>query len=195
MSRAAVHLRLAGMVVLWGASWPAGRVLALAMPPLAASAWRFSIASILLLAWLRWSAGAWPRLTTRQWLGLLAAGAVGVFAYSTLFMLTLQRVEASRAAVVVTINPVFTTLLAAWWFKERFNALVAVGLALAVAGAATVMTQGAPWKLLAGDVGSGEWLLLGCIATWTSYSLMGKRLMAGIDSLAATAITAAVTST
>jgi drug/metabolite transporter (DMT)-like permease len=192
MSRASVHLQLVGMVLLWGASWPAGRVLALAMPPLSGSAWRFTIASLLLLAWMRWNAGAWPRYTRHQWAGLAAAGAVGVAAYSVLFMLALQRVEASRASVVITINPVFTTLLAAWWFKERFNALVAVGLALAVAGAAIVMTHGAPWKLLAGEVGLGEWLLLGCVATWTSYSLMGRRLMAGIDSLAATAVTASV---
>jgi drug/metabolite transporter (DMT)-like permease len=189
---ASVHLQLAGMVLLWGASWPAGRVLALSMPPLSASAWRFTIAAVLLLAWMRASAGAWPRYTRRQWAGLAAAGAVGVAAYSVLFMLALQRVEASRASVVITINPVFTTLLAAWWFKERFNALVAVGLALAVLGAATVMTHGAPWKLLAGEVGVGEWLLLGCVATWTSYSLMGRRLMAGIDALAATAVTATV---
>lgn len=187
-----VHLRLVGMVLLWGLSWPAARVVAQAMPPLAASAWRFSLAVILLLAWLRWRLGGWPRLSRRQWLGLVVAGAVGVFAYSAFFMLALQRVEASRAAVVVTVNPVFTTLLAAWWFKERFNARVGIGLALAVVGAATVLTHGAPWKVLAGDMGTGEWLLLGCIATWSGYSLMGKRLMAGIDSLTATTVTAAV---
>jgi drug/metabolite transporter (DMT)-like permease len=190
--RTAVHLQLAGMVLLWGVSWPAGRALALAMPPLSASAWRFSIAAALLLAWMRWRNGAWPRFTRRQWAGLAAAGAVGVGLYAVLFMTALQRVEASRASVVITINPVFTTLLAAWWFKERFNAWVGVGLALAVAGASIVMTHGAPWKLLAGEVGLGEWLLLGCVATWTSYSLMGKRLMAGIDALAATAVTASV---
>ena len=33
-------------------------------------------------------------------------------------------------------------------------------------------------------------MLLGCIATWTGYSLMGKRLMVGIDSLTATTMTA-----
>lgn len=192
MNRAAVHLQLVGMVVLWGVSWPAGRVLAQSMPAFSGSAWRFSIACAVMLAWLRLSAGAWPRLSVRQWAGLAAAGAVGVFAYSAFFMLSLQRVEASRAAVVVTTNPVFTTLLAAWWFKERFNAWVGLGLALAVVGAATVMTHGAPWKVLAADVGTGEWLLLGCIATWTTYSLMGKRLMAGIDALAATTITASV---
>lgn len=187
-----VHLRLLGMALLWGASWPAGRTLALAMPPLAGSAWRFSLAVVLLLAWLRWQRGAWPRLSRRQWLGLTVAGSVGVFGYSAFFMLALQKVEASRAAVVVTTNPVFTTLLAAWWFKERFNAWIGLGLALAAVGAATVLTYGAPWRAVAGAFGTGEWLLLGCIATWSSYALMGKRLMAGIDSLTATAVTAAI---
>lgn len=189
--RKSAHLGLVGMTLLWGASWPAGKIVAMAMPPLAASAWRFTLAAVLLMAWLRWRLGGWPTLTHRQWLGLAAAGAVGVFAYSALFMLALGRVEASRAAVVVTTNPVLTTLLAAWWFKERFNARVGLGLALAVAGAATVLTHGAPWKVLAGDIGVGEWLLLGCVATWSSYALMGKRLMAGVDSLTATTVTAA----
>lgn len=187
-----VHMRLVGMVLLWGASWPAARVLALAMSPLAASAWRFSLAVLILLGWMRWQHGGWPKLSHRQWLGLAAAGSAGVFAYSVFFMLAMQRVEASRAAVVVTTNPVFTTLLAAWIFKERFNARIGLGLALAVLGATTVLTHGAPWKLLAGDIGIGEWMLLGCIACWVGYSLMGKRLMVGIDSLTATTVTATI---
>jgi len=187
-----VHLRLVGMVVLWGLAWPAARVVALAMPPLAASAWRFSLASILLIGWLRWHLGGWPQLSRRQWSGLAAAGVVGVFAYSALFMLALQRVEASRAAVVITVNPVLTTVLAAWLFKEAFNWRVGVGLTLAVIGAATVLTRGAPWNALAGDIGTGEWLLLGCVVAWSAYSLMGKRLMVGIDSLTATTVASAV---
>ena len=31
------HARMLGMVILWGASWPAGRIVAQAMPPLAAA--------------------------------------------------------------------------------------------------------------------------------------------------------------
>ena len=63
---------------------------------------------------------------------------------------------------------------------------------LAVLGAATVMTHGQPWELLTGAVGLGEWLLVGCIASWACYSLMAKRLMVGVDSLTATAVSAAV---
>jgi drug/metabolite transporter (DMT)-like permease len=186
-----VHLRLVGMALLWGASWPAGRTLALAMPPFAGSAWRISLAAVLMLVWMAWKLRGWPALSPRQWMGLAIAGAVGVAGYAVFFMLALQRVEASRAAIVVTTNPVFVTLLAAWLFKEKFNARIALGLACAVLGAAIVLTQGAPWKLLVGDVGLGEWLLLGCIATWVGYTLIGRALLAGIDSLVATAVSVA----
>jgi drug/metabolite transporter (DMT)-like permease len=183
------HAGLLGMALLWGGSWPTGRIVAQQLPPLSSSAWRFTIAVVCLLAWMFWSRGA-PRLSARQWAGLAAAGAVGVFGYAAFFMAALQQVEAGRAAVVVTTNPVFTTVLAAWIFKERFNARIALGLLMAIVGAATVLTRGAPWLLFSGAMGAGEWLLLGCIATWTGYSLMGKRLMVGIDSLTATALTA-----
>jgi drug/metabolite transporter (DMT)-like permease len=189
---AAVHARLLGMALLWGASWPAGRTLALQLPPLSGSAWRFTLAAALLLAWARWRHGAWPALTRRQWLGLGAAGVVGVAGYAVFFMAALRHVEASRAAVVVTTNPVFTTLLAAWLFKEAFNPRIAIGLACAVAGATTVLTHGAPWKVFTGDIGTGEWLLVGCIATWVGYTLMGRRLLAGIDAITATAYSAAI---
>jgi drug/metabolite transporter (DMT)-like permease len=189
LSHAAVHLRLLGMALLWGASWPAGRLFAQAMPPLSGSAWRFTLAALLLVAWMQWQHRQWPRLTQRQWLGLAWAGAIGVAGYAVFFMMALQRVEASRAAVVVTTNPVFTTLLAAWLFKEKFNARIALGMVCALTGAATVLTHGAPWALFTGGIGVGEWLLLGCIASWVAYTLIARALLAGIDSLAATAIT------
>jgi drug/metabolite transporter (DMT)-like permease len=192
LSHTAVHLRLLGMALLWGASWPAGRTLAQAMPPLSGSAWRFALAAVLLAAWALWRQREWPQLNRKQWLGLALAGAVGVAGYAVFFMAALQRVEASRAAVVVTTNPVFTTLLAAWLFKEKFNVRIALGMLCALVGAATVLTHGAPWELFTGGVGLGEWLLVGCIATWVGYTLIARALLAGIDSLVATAITSVI---
>lgn len=187
-----VHLKLVGMAALWGASWPAGRVLAQELPPLAAASWRFGIALILLLMWLRASGGTarWRSISRRQWLGLAAAGAVGVFGYAVFFMLGLAHVAAGRAALVVTCNPVLTTLIAAWWFGERLDWKIGIGMLLATLGAAVVITHGAPWTLFAGGVGLGELLLLGCAATWVGYTLMGRRLLVGIDALSTTTITA-----
>jgi len=187
-----VHLKLVGMAALWGGSWPCGRVLAQALPPLAAAAWRFGIALVLLAAWMHASGGfaRLRRLTPRQWTGLAVGGAVGVFGYAMFFMLGLKHVAAGRAALVVTTNPVVTTLVAAWWFGERLNWRIVSGMALAAAGAVVVMTHGAPWTLLAGSVGKGELLLLGCVATWVAYTLIGRRLLVGIDALTTTTVTA-----
>jgi drug/metabolite transporter (DMT)-like permease len=188
-----VHLKLLGMAVLWGVSWPAGRVLAQSLPPFTGGAWRFVLALGLFVLWWRLAGRGWAplaALSRRQWWGLAAAGAVGVFGYTAFFMAGLQHVPASRAALIVTVNPVFTTLVAAWWFGERLNGAIVAGMALAVAGAATVITRGEPWRLFAGALGLGEWLLLGCVASWVLYTLMGRRLLVGIDALTTTSVTA-----
>lgn len=180
------------MAALWGASWPCGRVLAQALPPLAAASWRFGMALVLLVLWLR-AAGGMARLrqlSARQWVGLGAGGAVGVFGYAMFFMLGLAHVAAGRAALVVTTNPVITTLIAAWWFGERLDWKIGAGMALAAAGALVVMTHGVPWTLFSGSVGYGELLLLGCVATWVAYTLIGRRLLVGIDALTTTTVTA-----
>ena len=40
MERYSVHLKLLGMAVLWGASWPMGRMLGQSLPPLTGVAHR-----------------------------------------------------------------------------------------------------------------------------------------------------------
>lgn len=185
------HLRLFGMAVLWGASWPAGRILALNMPPLAASALRFFLAVTLLLPWLYWSGGMgalkkWPLKT---WLGMLAAGATGVFGYASFFLTGLQHLPAGKAALLITLNPVVTLALAVWLFKERINTTIALGMLVAACGAVVVISHGNPMQLLQGTVGVGELLILGCVACWVCYTLIGRAMLAGVDALAATTVT------
>jgi drug/metabolite transporter (DMT)-like permease len=188
------HLKLVGMAALWGASWPCGRILAQALPPLTAASLRFLVATVLLVAWLRGS-GRMDKLralSRRQWLWLAIGGAAGVFAYAMFFMLGLQRVPASRAALVVTTNPALTVLIAAWWFKERLNFAIVAGMMLAALGAAVVITHGAPQRLFTGGLGLGEALLAGCVLSWVAYTLIGRGPLAGIDTLTTTTVTAAM---
>ena len=186
------HLRLLGMALLWGASWPAGRILALNMSPLAASGLRFVLAASLLLPWLYWSGGfpAIKKWSLKTWLGMFAAGATGVFGYAAFFLSGLQHLPAGKAALVITLNPVATLLLAVWLFKERINGVIALGMALAACGAVVVISHGKPLELLNGTLGIGEMLILGCVACWVCYTLIGRAMLAGVDALAATTVTA-----
>ena len=172
MERYSVHLKLLGMAVLWGASWPMGRMLGQSLPPLTGGAVRFVLASFLLLGWLfaRSRFATLAALSARQWLGLTVAASVGVCGYAVFFMLGLQAMPAGKAAVVVAVNPVLTLLLA-------------------VCGAITAVTQGQPLTVLSGGIKAGEWLIFGCVVCWAAYTLIGRAVLRGIDALTVTAAT------
>ena len=185
------HLRLVGMALLWGASWPAGKLVAQNMPPLAAASLRFLLAAMVLLPWMYYTVGftGLKKWTAQRWLGMALAGATGVFGYAALFLMGLQHIPAGKAALLITLNPVVTLLLAVWIFRERINGVIALGMAVAAMGAVVVISHGNPLQVFSGALGVGEWMILGCVACWVSYTLLGRWVMDGVDALSATAVT------
>jgi len=178
-------LRLVFAAVLWGGTFVAGRELAGWMEPLAAAWLRFVCASVVLVAWLLIERRAFPPLTGRQALGVLLLGLTGVFAYNLLFFYGLQTVEAGRAALIVAMNPVVIALASAGFFGERLAPRQAFGVVLSLVGAVVVIGRGDLAGLLHHGIGRGEWLLLGCVASWVAYTLVGKRLLAHLSPLVA----------
>ena len=71
MKHLAIHLKLLGMAAFWGASWPMGRMLGQALPPLTGGMLRFLTAAILLLGWLfaRYRLRTLAVLSRKQWIG------------------------------------------------------------------------------------------------------------------------------
>ena len=181
------------MALIWGAAWSWGRIVAQAMPPLTAATLRFLISAVALLFWLyhRDRLRALVALTRRQWAGLALAAACGVSGYAIFFMLGLRHIGAGRAAVIFSINPALTMLGAAWLFRERLNRRILCGMMLAVGGSLVVAARGNPLLLLSA-LGTGEYLILGCVFCWVSYSLIGRRVLTGIDALTATTATAVI---
>ena len=169
------------MALLWGASWPAGKMVAQNMPPLAAASLRFLLAAMVLLPWMYYTVGfaGLKKWTAQRWLGMTLAGAAGVFGYAALFLMGLKHIPAGKAALLITLNPVVTLLLAVWIFKERINSVIALGMAVAAMGAVVVISHGNPLEIFSGALGVGEWMILGCVACWVSYTLLGQLHLAG----------------
>lgn len=193
-SNTSTHLKLLGMAALWGASWPWGRVVAQAMPPVAAASLRFVLASLVLLFWLHRSGRMKTLLTlsSRQWVGIALAAFVGVLGYAAFFMLGLQYVSAGKGAILITLNPAVTMLLAWLLFREQLNPIILLGMTMAIAGAMIVLVGGESSQPLAGGIGIGELLLLGCVACWVVYTLLGRVVLTGLDALTTTTLTAII---
>lgn len=174
-----------GTALFWGGTFVAGRDLAQHMPPFCASFLRFAVASVLLMALVYKHEGGLPRLRRGQWLLIGLLGLTGVFAYNAFFFMGLKITPAGRAAVIVALNPVMIALGSALFFRERLGGLRALGVLLSVSGAVTTISRGAPWALLTQGVGWGDLLILGCVASWASYTLLGRGAMRALSPHAA----------
>ncbi len=193
MKHLAIHLKLLGMAAFWGASWPMGRMLGQALPPLTGGMLRFLTAAILLLGWLfaRYRLRTLAVLSRKQWLGLALAAAFGVFGFTVLSMLGLQRIPASRATVLVTFNPVLTMFFAALLFGEKLNGKIVSGMLLAVAGSIWAVTHGEIAAFLSGGgIGWGEVLVFCSLCCLVTYTMIGRAVLQGIDALTVTVATA-----
>lgn len=173
----AVYVKLLLTALFWGGTFVAGRILARHMPPFAAAFLRFAVASACMLWFVRRHEGGMPRLQKSQILPAVLLGLTGVFAYNAFFFTGLKTVPAGRAAVIVALNPICISLFSALFFGEVLKKRNVLGVCLSVCGAILAVTHGRPLHILLDPISRGDLAILGCVASWTAYSLLGKRTM------------------
>ena len=187
-----IYLKLLLTAIFWGGTFIAGRMVAGSVAPFAAAFFRFLIAAVCLFAILLRREGRLPALDRQQWIAVVLLGLTGVFAYNAFFFNGLKLVTASRASIIIANNPIVISLLSALFFGEQLSPVRVIGILISVAGAIVAISGGHPLDLWRGGAGWGDLLILGCVLSWTAYSLLGKRVVRNISPLAATAYAAAV---
>jgi len=172
-----VYLTLAAVTMIWGGTFVAGRFLAGSLSPMFAASLRFLLASAALLGFLWLARIPLARPTSRQWMRLTLLGFFGIFFYNLCFFYGLQYINASRASLIVALNPAVIGLASWWLFKERFGRIKVAGIATCIVGAGLVIVSRNPQLLAAApDAWIGDLLILGCVLGWGVYSLFSREL-------------------
>ena len=185
MSRA-TYARLVAVPAIWGGTFIAGRLLALAVPPAVGALLRYVVAVLALLVAARWLEGGLPRLSRRQLMGTALLGATGILAYNLFFLGALARLPASRTSLIIALNPVVTIAAASLLFGERLSVRRWLGVAIALFGVWIVVSRGDVFGAVTGSIGIGELLMFGGVCSWAAYTLIGRRVLEGLTPLAAT---------
>ena len=172
-----VYFKLAAVTMIWGGTFVAGRFLADSLSPLFAASLRFLLASVALLLFLLLARIPLARPSPRQWLQLTLLGFFGIFFYNLCFFYGLHYINASRASLIVALNPAVIGLASWLLFKERMSRAKVIGIAICIAGASLVIVSRHP-QLMAGqaDAWIGDLLIFGCVLGWGIYSLFSKDL-------------------
>jgi len=168
---------------LWGGTFVAARVVTQHVEPFSASFLRFVVASFFLILLVGKRKASFPLLKKNQLLPAILLGMTGIFTYNVFFFMGLKTVTAGRASLIVATNPVFISLFSVLLFKERMNAGKVMGIILCLAGAAIVISHGNLPEIFQGKLGWGEVYILGCVASWVAYSLIGKVIMKDLSPL------------
>jgi len=182
----ATYAKLVAVPAIWGGTFIAGRILALAVPAAVGALLRYVVAVAALLVAARWLEGGLPRLARRQVLGTLLLGATGILAYNLFFLGALARLPASRTSLIIALNPIVTIAAASLLLGERMHARRWLGVAVALVGVWIVVSRGDVLGSVTGAVGLGELLMFGGVCSWAAYTLIGRRVLEGLTPLAAT---------
>ncbi|WP_285374124.1 EamA family transporter [Pseudomonas sp. lyk4-TYG-107] len=179
-----VYLTLAAVTMIWGGTFVAGRFLAGSISPLFTASLRFLLASVALLGFLWIARIPLARPTPGQWLQLTLLGFFGIFLYNLCFFYGLQYINASRASLIVALNPAVIGLASWLLFKERLGRAKVAGIAICITGAGLVIVSRDPQLLaVTPDAWIGDLLIFGCVLSWGVYSLFSRGLNQSIGPL------------
>jgi len=168
-----------------GSTFVAGRIMAANLPPFTSAFLRFLLASFFLVLFVFKKYGKFPRLNFSQFLLIIALGLTGIVGSNFLFFSGLKFITASRASIIISLNPSVITILSILIFKDKFTKFKFIGIILSLTGALIVISQGDLQVILQSNIGNGELFILGCVICWSSFSVLGKIIMKDLKPLIA----------
>lgn len=172
--------------LIWGFNFSITKSAFDQIPPLAFTAIRFALSSMLLWLVLRVVEGP-VTLAPGAMKRLVLLGVVGNTLYQLAFMLGLSRTTASNSALILSTVPTVVAVFAGALGLERITARMRWGIALGMLGVALVIaTRG-----VAFDRGTftGDLLSLLAVLCWAGYTVGLRQVPRGVSPLRVTTIT------
>lgn len=182
-TRQLAELGILTTVLIWSANFVIVKATIGGLGPLTFTGARYLVASLTLLAILRWREGSIRPPAGYGW-ALLALGVLGFGCYQILWTTGLTMISAGDSALLLAISPVITALLAAAVGMDRLSAPKLAGALLAFAG--VVIVIGGSQALSLGSSLLGDALTIGAAVLWAVYSVGASKVVLRIDPLRAT---------
>ncbi len=129
--------RLVALAAMWGASYLFMRYAVPYFGPIAMIEMRVLIAGIALIAFVAATGGVvgWRR----HWKAFLFVGSIGLAAPFVLIAEALTTIDASTAAILNALAPLFACIVAAMWIRDPITPAKMAGIALCLVGTAVLV--------------------------------------------------------
>ena len=161
-------------MVVWAANFIVVKGVISVLPPVGFTFLRYAVASLTLLALLRWSEGEIRPPRPGIW-RILVLGGLGFGLYQILWTVGLQTTPAGDSALIIAATPVFTAVIAVAVGTDTLNRTKGLGVAASFLGVVIVVGAGVGIELNGSVVGFT--LTLGAALCWAMYTSVGARFL------------------
>jgi drug/metabolite transporter (DMT)-like permease len=175
------YLLLTLSALIWSGNFVISRAMNATIPPAGFVFWRWLVAVIIL------APIALPRLR-REWpivranmLLICICGFFGVTLFNYLIYTAMHTTTAINAALVNSAIPVFIIMFARVFYGQRVTLRQHTGIALSLAGVATIILQGDLTRIRMLSFNKGDLLVLLAAVAWALYSVALRRYPQGLN--------------
>jgi drug/metabolite transporter (DMT)-like permease len=178
------YLLLILTTLFWSGNFVLSRGMHAAIPPMALSFWRWSVALLILLVLAHRHLRAQQRLIWEHRWFILLQGLLGVTGFNTLLYLAMQQTTAINAVLVNSCIPVLIVVFSWLLYRETMRLRQCCGVLVSLAGVVLIMAKGEVATLLHVSFNRGDLLVLAAAVVWALYSSNLKRYPQGLHPLA-----------
>lgn len=188
MSQAKYYVLLFLVCLIWGATPAFGKLTVEAFSPLLITSMRFGCIALILFTWMFITKDRKGFRPSKDVLiVMMAMGFMGMLVHNGLLFLGLNYTTATNTALIESIGPTVTTVLAFLFLGERLNRYGWLGIFISCIGALTIVCKGSISVLLNLSFNIGDVLILVCEMAWSCYVVISWRVNGKIGTIALTA--------
>ena len=188
MAQAKYYLLLLTVCLIWGATPASGKFTVEAFSPLMITGMRFALVSAVLFLWLLLLR---DKKSLKPERGVLVVcffmGFMGMLVHNGLLFLGLNYTTATNTALIESIGPTATTVLAFIFLGERLNRFGWLGIFISCVGAVCIVAKGSLEVILNLSFNIGDVIILFAEIAWSAYVVISWQIHGRLGTIAVTA--------
>jgi drug/metabolite transporter (DMT)-like permease len=171
----APYILLTLAVLFWSGNFIVGRAVSDLVPPVALAFWRWTAGLVIVLAFGWRHVIADLHKLKASWPILVILAALGIATFNTFVYLGLHTTTALNAVLLQSAMPIVIIVMTFVFFGERPGFAPAVGVAVSMAGVATIASAG-DWSALASlTINRGDLWVLAAVGAYALYSVLLRK--------------------
>lgn len=167
--------------IIWSGNFVISRAVNQQIPPVSLAFYRWALATVLIapLAYKKFTEQ--KQIVFQNWKYLFWVSLSGITLFNTFVYVAGHYTSAINMALIgTTSSPIFATVMAIIFLKERLNIFRITGMLICIAGIILLLSQGSWEKLASFTFSAGDlWILAGALA-FAVYNILVRKKPAGI---------------